>query len=298
MCFWSRWIDVGDLFCHCNVHTLPLIWKEHGSHDKWLLIWWKLSYATTFVLDVKDRKGMPLYEFQQGYGLASLKVFTKHQAVHCLKPSDSFILCCSALLSEHVWTLESRGWKPTNPIKSIYPPFGVMALILERNKPGSLRGINFANTNNIVQTLCFPWRPDFCLRCGIFSHLAFDDPFKQNLPKNAEWTSIKCAVVICSSPHIRKVSQSNLRTNNLNISMLQYVSILSPSFASCQPAPNVVRKFKHTHFSRSQSVPVLKTEATAAMCLKDMDLIHLTHINWDCEGAKLSRGTQKITRFV
>ena len=45
---------------------------------------------------------MPLYEFQQGYGLASLKVFTKHQAVHCLKPSDFFILCCSALLSEHV----------------------------------------------------------------------------------------------------------------------------------------------------------------------------------------------------
>ena len=74
--------------------------------------------------------------------------------------------------------------------------------------------------------------------------------------------------------------------------MLQYVAILSPSFASCQPAPNVtVRKFKHAHFSRSQSVPVLKTEATAAMCLKDMDLIHLTHINWDCEGAKLSRGT-------
>ena len=117
-------------------------------------------------------------------------------------------------------------------------------------------------------------------RCGIFSHLAFDDPSKQNLPKNAEWTSIKCAVVICSSPHIHKVSQSNLQTNNLNISMLQYVAILSPSFASYQPAPNVtVRKFKHTHFSRSQSVPVLKTEATAAMCLKDMDLIHLTHIN-------------------
>ena len=87
---------------------------------------WKLSYATTYVLHAKDRKGMPLYEFQQGYGLASLKVFTKHQAVHCLKPSDSFILCCSALLSEHVWTLESRGWKPTNPIKSISPPFGAM----------------------------------------------------------------------------------------------------------------------------------------------------------------------------
>ena len=118
--------SMSEVLSHCMY--IPCRWFGRSmdlmTYD---CLQWKLSYATTYVLHAKDRKGMPLYEFQQGYSLASLKVFTKHQAVHCLKPSDSFILCCSALLSEHVWTLESRGWKPTNPIKSIYPPFGVMA---------------------------------------------------------------------------------------------------------------------------------------------------------------------------
>jgi hypothetical protein len=254
-CFWSRWIDVGGLDS-LHVHTLPLIWKEHGSHDIWLLtVKTKLCY---YVLHVKDRKGMPLYEFQHKAMALPVWRYLPNTSRSLIETFWFFLfyvvlLCC--LNMSEPWNRADENQQTQSNLFLRHLEQWRKALILERNKPGSLPGLNFANTNNIVQTLCFPWRPDFPFRCGICSHLAFDDPSKQNLPKNAEWTSIKCAVVICSSPHIHKVSQSNLRTNHLNISMLQYVSILSPSFASCQPAPNVtVRKFKiiqaHTFFTQ------------------------------------------------
>ena len=130
---------------------------------------------------------------------------------------ETFWFLYTMLFCFVVWTCLNPGIarmktnKPNQIYFSAIWSNGERLLILERNKPGSLRGINFAITNNIVQPRCFPWRPAFCLRCGIFSNLAFDDPFKQNLPKNAEWTSIKFAVVICSSPHISQYSQSITR---------------------------------------------------------------------------------------
>ena len=171
---------------------------------------WKLSYATTYVLHVKDRKGMPLYEFQHkamAFPVWRYLPFTKPFIDwNLLIPLYYVVLFCCLNMSEP-WKRADENQQTRSNLFLRHLEQWWKALILERNKPGSLRGINFANTNNIVQPRCFPWRPDFCLRCGIFSNLAFDDPFKQNLPKNAEWTSIKFAVVICSSPHIHKVSQ-------------------------------------------------------------------------------------------
>ena len=175
---------------------------------------WKLSYATTYVLHVKDRKGMPLYEFQHkamAFPVWRYLPFTKPFIVwNLLIPLYYVVLLCCLNMSEP-WNRADENQQTQSNLFLRHLEQWWKALILERNKPGSLRGINFANTNNIVQPRCFPWRPDFCLRCGIFSNLAFDDPFKQNLPKNAEWTSIKFAVVICSSPHISQYSQSITR---------------------------------------------------------------------------------------